>query len=199
MTTDITSPALKEAPLDDDVRAVGNYGTILHTAPAPVTAQAEVSPGYRLTPEGERIGRQIASFNPEPILILGPAGTGKSLLIRHIAQQLGIDFVAVNAHQGLDISQLVGLWRPVQTESGITIEWEDGSLTRSVKTGGLFLFEEITRAPQELLSRLFGLLDTDGRYLAPAGGGYRRRRGASRLLVRGHRQPRGLGVPYRQP
>jgi len=164
MTTDITSPALKEAPLDDDVRAVGNYGTTLHTAPAPVTAQSGVSPGYRLTPEGEGIGRQIASFYPEPILILGPAGTGKSLLIRHIAQQLGIDFVAVNAHQGLDISQLVGLWRPVQTEDGITIEWEDGSLTRSVKTGGLFLFEEITRAPQELLSRLFGLLDTDGRY-----------------------------------
>ncbi|HIN35969.1 MAG TPA: AAA family ATPase [Dehalococcoidia bacterium] len=164
MTANITNPALKEAPLDEDVRAVGNNGTTLHTAPAPVTAQAEVSPGYRLTPEGERIGRQIASFNPEPILILGPAGTGKSLLIRHIAQQLGIDFVAVNAHQGLDISQLVGLWRPVQTESGITIEWEDGSLTRSVKTGGLFLFEEITRAPQELLSRLFGLLDTDGRY-----------------------------------
>ena len=122
------------------------------------------TPQYKLTPGGERIARQIASFNPEPILILGPAGTGKSLLIRHIAQQLGIDFVAVNAHQGLDISQLVGLWRPVQTESGITIEWEDGSLTRSVKTGGLFLFEEITRAPQELLSRLFGLLDTDGRY-----------------------------------
>ena len=164
MTANITNPALKEAPLDDDVRAVGNYGTTLHTAPAPVTAQAEVSPGYRLTPEGERIGRQIASFYPEPILILGPAGTGKSLLIRHIAQQLNIDFVAVNAHQGLDISQLVGLWRPVQTEAGITIEWEDGSLTRSVKTGGLFLFEEITRAPQELLSRLFGLLDTDGRY-----------------------------------
>ena len=164
MTVKITNPALREAPLDEDVRAVGNNGTTSHTVPAPVTAQSGVSPGYRLTPEGERIAEQIASFYPEPILILGPAGTGKSLLIRHIAQQLGIDFVAVNAHQGLDISQLVGLWRPVQTESGITIEWEDGSLTRSVKTGGLFLFEEITRAPQELLSRLFGLLDTDGRY-----------------------------------
>jgi MoxR-like ATPase len=118
----------------------------------------------RLTEEGERIANQIASLYPEPVLILGPAGTGKSLLIRHIAKLVGVDFVAVNAHQGMDISQLVGLWRPVQTEDGIVIEWQDGSLTRSIKTGGLFLFEEITRARLELLSRLFGLLDTDGRY-----------------------------------
>jgi len=41
-------------------------------------------------------------------------------------------------------------------------QWQDGSLTPSIKTGGLLLFEEITNAPQELLSRLFGLLGTYG-------------------------------------
>jgi len=64
----------------------------------------------------------------------------------------------------MDIAVLVGMWRPHNNHNGIEVIWEDGLLTRSIREGHIFLFEELTRAPQEAVSRLHGILDTRNRY-----------------------------------
>ena len=119
----------------------------------------------KLTPKGKKIADQIIGLYPDPVLILGPAGMGKSLLCRYIAKQLGINYTALNCSEGLREEHLVGAQYPRTDENGnIVLEWRDGGLTKSARDGGLFLFEEITRARKEISARLFGLLDTDGRY-----------------------------------
>jgi midasin (ATPase involved in ribosome maturation) len=119
----------------------------------------------KLTPKGKKIADQIISLYPDPVLILGPAGMGKSLLCRYIAKQLGINYTALNCSEGLREEHLVGAQYPRTDENGnIVLEWRDGGLTKAARDGGLFLFEEITRARKEISARLFGLLDTDGRY-----------------------------------
>lgn len=125
--------------------------------------EKERTRGIMLNPVGEKLAEEIEKLYPNPVLLLGDTGWGKSFLVQHIARSRGLGFSQMNAHPGMDMSILVGMWRPQPKEGHITIEWEDGELTRRVRQGGVFMFEELTRAPQEAMSRLYGLLDTSYR------------------------------------
>lgn len=113
---------------------------------------------------GKHILTTLTNLYPSNVLLIGPTGFGKSILVRAVAQTIGIDFTALNAHPGMDIAMLVGMWCPRSHNGGIAIEWKDGLLTAALRNPHAFLFEEFTRAPSEAMSRLFGLLDTSNRY-----------------------------------
>jgi nitric oxide reductase NorQ protein len=117
---------------------------------------------YDFTEAGEQMIEEllIAAINPKITVQLdGPSGMGKSVVVREVARRLHKDAMAINAHPGMDIGLLVGQMFPRATEHGMTLVWEDGDLTKAIKEGIIFFFEEATRAPQEMVSRLFGLLD----------------------------------------
>ena len=118
---------------------------------------------FSLNALGQKIYDEALLLYPQPILFLGGSGLGKSILAKQLAKQVGQGYASINADEGMDLSPLVGQWTPKPTDHGVTVEWNDGELTRSITEGSVFLFEEITRAPVEFLSRLFGLLDSDGR------------------------------------
>ena len=113
-----------------------------------------------LSESGEKLADELAGRSPAPVLLIGSTGWGKSVLMRHVASKLKLDYTAINMHRGMDIEYLVGAYRPQPNPSGgIAIEWSDGVLTAAIRTGRVFLAEELTRAPEEAVSRLFGLLD----------------------------------------
>ena len=130
-----------------------------------------------LTDYGKQIADEMVAMYPDPIFLRGGAGLGKSVLAKYIASQVSsTPLTAINADQGMKIDPVIGMWnpKPVATtcdvedcpcvgSSGTTIEWVDGSLTTAIKNGTVFLMEEITRMPETLASKLFGLLDTDNR------------------------------------
>jgi len=98
-------------------------------------------------------------------LLLGGTGWGKTFVVQTVMKILGKPFVAVNAHPGMDIRDLVGQWRPEALESGgVTIKWQDGTFTEAVREGKTFMLEEATRAPQEFMSRMYGVMDSAGAY-----------------------------------
>ena len=117
-----------------------------------------------LNEKGKELAKDLLAVAPSPVLLQGGTGMGKSVLARHLASELGRVYSGVNAHPGMDIGLLVGIWRPSPTKAGVTIDWQDGVLTEEIQSGKVFLFEELTRAPQEAVSRLFGLLDNGFRY-----------------------------------
>jgi hypothetical protein len=129
----------------------------------PTGGQGVSGHAFALNADGQRIADEIERVYPDPVLLLGGSGLGKSMLAKHLADKVGGGFVSINAHEGMRLEPIVGTWRPQPLDQGVTVEWEDGALTSAVRDGGVFLFEEISRAPQELLSRLFGLLDSDNR------------------------------------
>jgi hypothetical protein len=139
------------------------------------TAMKRLEEGER---EGEffnNLGRQIIAemkqVYPRPILFLGHTGWGKSFISRHVARELGVGFNQFNSHPGMDMSVLVGMWRPIPTEGGVSVVWQDGIITDSARIGKIVLAEELTRAPQEAVSRFYGLLDTSHRsWSVPEGG-----------------------------
>jgi len=118
---------------------------------------------FMLTDYGKQLADEILRIAPDPVLLIGGAGFGKSALARYVAFERGTEFRSVNFDAGMSLHPLIGQWNPKSTPEGITVEFADGALTAAVKEGDTFLAEELTRAPQELLSRLFGLLDTDFR------------------------------------
>ena len=118
-----------------------------------------------LNKRGREIKALALALYPRPILLQGPTGMGKSVLARALSKALDLQYSAFNAHPGTDMSFLAGFWRPSPTESGtITIEWQNGLITDAAEKGHVLLFEELSRAPQEAVSRLFGLLDEGFRY-----------------------------------
>lgn len=117
-----------------------------------------------LTKYGQQLVKEIQAIAPDPVLILGESGMGKSILAKSLASSFSDGkFWGVNGDQGMRLEPLVGLWHPTGTDGNVSVAWGDGSLTEAVRTGGVFLLEEITRVPEELKSLLYGLLDTDNR------------------------------------
>lgn len=90
------------------------------------------------------------------LLLEGPPGTGKSTLLRAVADasERPFDFVEGNAE--LTPARLVGHFDPAQVlESGYSNDvWVDGPLARSLREGGLLYLEEINRIPEETLNVL---------------------------------------------
>ena len=111
--------------------------------------------------KGELLKKEIKEMAPYPVGLSGPTGWGKTVLAREVAKELGQEFTAINLHRGMNIDWLIGAWHPMPIDGGgITIEWRDGVLTDAIRTGKVFLAEELTRAPEDAVSRLFGLLDS---------------------------------------
>jgi nitric oxide reductase NorQ protein len=152
---------------------VGPINTAVFQADQPLTVvkdevaapEPKKSP-YVFTQAGEQLIEELMRMAPiagkrEALAaqLDGPSGMGKSVIVREVALRLLREFMAINAHPGMDLGLLVGSMYPRPTEQGMTLVWEDGDLTRAIKNGIIFFFEEATRAPQEMVSRLFGLLD----------------------------------------
>lgn len=113
---------------------------------------------------GKEVLKDMVMCFPEPILLIGDSGWGKSIISREASEEVNEGYFSINAHPGMDMALLVGMWRPESDQGGIKVVWEDGLLTKAIRYGMTFLFEELTRAPQEAVSRLHGVLDTANRY-----------------------------------
>ena len=160
---------------DDRAQAVVHLKKIhlnkIETVKNATTAQREKPLRAYFSEYGKEVFEDSKLVYPDPLLYTGKTGVGKSLLSRALAADLGLNYSATNAHPEMDISLWVGQWTP-ENDDGIIIQWIDGVLTQLVRSGGMFLLEEFTRAPQEAMSRLFGLMDDGFRYwtLPEAGG-----------------------------
>ena len=181
----VEEPVIIEAPVVDDIAIVNNDGGIIqqgmvnYVIPAGSELSAPVadeldrildSKGLQHADTWSDYGQYLFNHivnkcphNPT-IAAVGHAGMGKTRFFQAVARAKGMDFVSVNAHQGMDISWLVGMPVPTNTTNGGGLIFADGDLTDAIRSsknpnGTMFVLEEFNRAPPEFMTRLHGLTD----------------------------------------
>ena len=83
------------------------------------------------------------------VLLVGPAGSGKTHLAEQVAKALGLPFAHISCSAGMSKGQLLGRLLPVG--DGGKFEYVRSEFVRCYEEGGVFLFDEIDAADSNTL------------------------------------------------
>ncbi|KAF2449059.1 midasin [Karstenula rhodostoma CBS 690.94] len=153
------------------------------------------------TPTTESNLQSIAQglLGSNPLLLTGLAGSGKTLLARHLAWQLNkLDtMVTLHLNEQSDAKLLVGMYA-TGAKPG-TFSWRAGVLTTAVREGRWIFIEDLDRAPNEVVSTLLPLIER-GELLIPSRGETVRAARGFRIIatMRSTLNPRGQEIIPRQ-
>ncbi|KAF7549141.1 hypothetical protein G7046_g8442 [Stylonectria norvegica] len=135
-----------------------SYGKVI--VPRPLGPIGETS-DLVLTPTTTSNLERLASMlrDPDPILLHGLPGVGKTSLVHEIAKQLGMyeNMVTLHLNEQTDAKMLIGLYS-TDSKPG-SFQWRPGVLTTAVREGRWVLVEDLDRAPTEVLSTLLPLIE----------------------------------------
>lgn len=108
------------------------------------------------TPVGEELEVfQHCYDNRLPLMLKGPTGCGKSRFVEHMAARLGRPLVTVSAHDDTSAVDLLGRYL---VRGGETV-WQDGPVTRAVRSGAILYIDEVAEARSDVVVVLHPLTD----------------------------------------
>jgi nitric oxide reductase NorQ protein len=127
---------------------------------APGTEPGALQPAPREEPYYHPLADEVALFEAAgrhrlPVLLKGPTGCGKTRFVTHMAWRLHRPLVTIACHDDLSASDLTGRYLVRGGETA----WQDGPLTRAVRSGAIAYLDELVEARQDTLVVLHPLAD----------------------------------------
>jgi len=98
---------------------------------------------------------QHAYKNRLPLMLKGPTGCGKSRFVEAMAAELDRPLITVACHDETSAVDLLGRY---VMKGGETV-WQDGPVTRAVRTGAMLYLDEIAEAREDVVVVLHPLSD----------------------------------------
>ena len=103
-------------------------------------------------------------FENVAVLLEGPTSSGKTSMVKYLAQLTGHNFLRINNHQHTDIEEYLGSY--VSDHEGKLV-FKEGPLVKAVREGYFVVLDELNLAPSEVLEALNRLLDDNRELLVP--------------------------------
>lgn len=119
-----------------------------------LNAHIETSPYYQLIDNEDVIFRECHKAKL-PVILKGPTGCGKSRFVDKMAFDLGLPLITVACNEDTSATDLLGRFLIKGNE---TI-WQDGPLTRAVRTGAIFYLDEVVEAREDVIVLIHSLTD----------------------------------------
>ncbi|MGZ3773849.1 MAG: AAA family ATPase [Pseudobdellovibrionaceae bacterium] len=96
-------------------------------------------------------------FNKQlPLLIKGPTGSGKTQFVNYMAEKLNRPLIKVACNEDTNSADLLGRY----LIRGAETVWQDGPVTRAVRTGAILYLDEIAEAREDVIVALHPLTDS---------------------------------------
>jgi len=111
-------------------------------------------------PYYREVGDEVRSFcaadaTGSPVLLKGPTGCGKSRFVEAMAARLRRPLVTVACNDETAAHDLIGRWL---VKGGDTV-WQDGPVTRAVRSGAVLYLDEVAEAREDVIVVLHPLAD----------------------------------------
>ncbi|KII68692.1 Midasin [Thelohanellus kitauei] len=101
----------------------------------------------------------------EPVLLVGETSSGKTTLCQLFAASTGRKVYIYNCHSGMEAQDIIGQLKIRVSNGKKEFFWEDGLLIQAMRSGGLFILDEISLADDSVLERINSVLENDFRAL----------------------------------
>ena len=148
---------------EGEMREIPGTGVMLRSYPEPHPRAPVVKP-YRFRRqlvEELRIGVEL-DLN---VLLVGPAGCGKTSLPIQVAAQLGQPCVRFNMNGETRVAHLRGQQRPAAEDGVLTLTFTPGLLAEAMRQGWWVVLDELDAAPPPVLFLLQPVLEEGNRSL----------------------------------
>ncbi|EWC47023.1 hypothetical protein DRE_03785 [Drechslerella stenobrocha 248] len=149
------------------VPAFGKFTQFRHYWMPKGPAEIREQPDYIITPYVERNLLNLVRASATrryPVLIQGPTSSGKTSMIRFLANKTGHKFIRINNHEHTDLQEYLGSY--VSDASG-SLKFQEGALIQAMRTGCWVILDELNLAPTDVLEALNRLLDDNREILIP--------------------------------
>lgn len=136
-----------KADLDEPkVRAIVDEAVAAASLPRPLELHL---PDGQVRTLGQRTHRQfeellaLVAEGHANVMLVGPAGTGKTTLVKHVAEALDRPFAFISLSAGVTETHIFGRMLP---QADGTWAYVESPFIRCYRTGGVFLFDEVDAA-----------------------------------------------------